>query len=91
MEVEVDLAFAFNRWRSPKPNKLGYALFGTIVMQTGIRAIGDTETFKIIIDFNARVSSMLTDKNQFRGFFNGSEKLLDVCDQPVQLEIAFNI
>lgn len=35
------------------------------------------------------ISRVLTDKTQVRDLFNGSEKMPDVCDQPVQLEIAF--
>ena len=35
------------------------------------------------------ISRVLTDKTPVRDLFNGPEKLLDVCDQPVQLEIAF--
>lgn len=35
------------------------------------------------------ISRVLTDKTPVRDLFNGPEKLLDVCDQPVQLEFAF--
>ena len=35
------------------------------------------------------VSRVLTDKTPIRDLFNGTEKLPDVCDQPVQLEFAF--
>ena len=35
------------------------------------------------------ISRVLTDKTPIRDLFNGHEKLLDVCDQPVQLEFAF--
>lgn len=35
------------------------------------------------------ISRMLTDKTPIRDLFNGPEKLTDVCDQPVQLELVF--
>ena len=35
------------------------------------------------------ISRVLTDKTPIRDLFNGPEKLTDVCDQPVQLELVF--
>lgn len=35
------------------------------------------------------ISRVLTDKAPIRDLFNGPEKLTDVCDQPVQLELVF--
>jgi hypothetical protein len=35
------------------------------------------------------ISRVLTDKTPVRDLFNGPEKLLDICDQPVQLEFVF--
>lgn len=35
------------------------------------------------------ISRVLTDKTPVRDLFNSHEKLLDICDQPVQLEFAF--
>lgn len=35
------------------------------------------------------ISRVLTDKTSIRDLFNGPEKLTDVCDQPVQLELVF--
>lgn len=36
------------------------------------------------------ISRVLTDKTPIRDLFNGPEKLTDVCNQPVQLELVFN-
>lgn len=35
------------------------------------------------------ISRVLTDKTPIRDLFNGPEKLTDICDQPVQLELVF--
>ena len=36
------------------------------------------------------VSRVLTDKTTIRDLFYGAEILPDICEQPIQLEFAFN-